>query len=151
MSHHQSTASREEMTELNRRFAEVFASGDVDALDELVAPDFVEHSPAPGQGPGLQGLKNWLRDTGAAFSDARYVIEDEIVEGDRMAIRSTFSGRHTGTYLGVPATNESFSIQGIDIVRVRDGRAVEHWGVFDALGMLQQLGIAEAPGVPAGA
>lgn len=151
MSHHESKMSRQALTLLNRRFAEIFESGDVDALDELVAPDFVEHTPAPGQGPGLQGLKDWLREFRTAFSEARYVIEDEIVEGDRMAVRTTISGRHTGEYLGVPATNKSFSVPGIDIVRVRDGRAAEHWGLFDALGMLQQLGIAEAPGVPVSA
>lgn len=151
MSHHESTTSREEMSRLNRRFAEIFASGKVDALDELVDPGFVEHNPAPGQGPGLQGLKDWIRDYRNAFSEARYEIGDEIIEGDRMAIRSTFSGRHTGDFLGVPATNKRFSIDGIDIVRVRNGRAVEHWGVFDSLAMLQQLGIAEAPGIPVGA
>ncbi len=151
MSHHESKMSREEMTRLNRRFAEVFASGDIDALDELVDPDFVEHNPAPGQGPGIQGLKDWLRDFRQAFSEARYEIEDEIVEGDRMAIRSTFSGRHTGAFLGAPATNKRFSIDGIDIIRVRNGRAVEHWGLFDSLAMLQQLGITEAPGIPVSA
>jgi steroid delta-isomerase-like uncharacterized protein len=143
--------SRAEMTRLNRRFAEVFSAGDVDALDELVAPDFIEHSPSPGQGPGRQGLKDWVGDFHAAFSDARYLIEDEIVEGDRIVVRSTISGRHTGDFLGVPATRKTFSVPSIDVVRVRDGRAVEHWGAFDSLAMLQQLGVTELPAVPVGA
>jgi steroid delta-isomerase-like uncharacterized protein len=149
MAHQTMTAqSRQELIGLNRRFTDMFESGDVSRVDELVAADFVDHNPAPGTTPDRQGLKDWIKDVRAGFSNLRFKVEDEMVEGDKLIVRSKMSGTHSGPYLGMPASNKAFTIDAIDIVRVRDGKAVEHWGVFDALTMLQQLGFAEAPGAP---
>src|SRR6266581_2914519 len=73
-------------------------------------------------------------------------IDEMVASGDRVAIRSTFTGTHEGEFLGVPPTGKSVSVDGIDIVRVVDGRATDHWGIFDAMGMMQQLGVMPAPG-----
>jgi steroid delta-isomerase-like uncharacterized protein len=149
MAHHtKTTPSREELSRLNRAWVDAFESGDLSRIDELLAPDFVDHNPAPGTTPDREGVKSWVREIRQAFSNVRATTEDEIVEGDKVVVRARLSGRHTGPYQGMPATNKEFSIETIDIVRVRDGKAAEHWGVFDALGMLQQLGLVEAPGTP---
>jgi steroid delta-isomerase-like uncharacterized protein len=140
---------REELSRLNREWTQLFSTGDVDRVDQLLAPDFVDHNPAPGSTPDRQGVKDWLRSTKQAFSNLKATSEDEIIEGDKIVVRSRLTGKHTGPYQGMPPSNKEFSIETIDIVRVRDGKGVEHWGVFDALGMLQQLGFVEAPGAPA--
>ena len=134
------------MTEgLIRRFYEdVLVAGDHDALDEIATPDYVEHDPLPGQGGGLEGLKEratMLKD-GLAV---RFTIEDVIQDGDKLVVRWTNSGTHVGEFLGIPPTNKSFSVAGIDIYRLEGGRLAEHWHVIDQLSMLQQLGLLPAP------
>ena len=157
MSHHEKQMTptmappRDELSRLNRTFIEIFQSGNIDRLDEVTADDYVDRTPSPGQAADIQGLKDWLRATRAAFPDARFTIEDELIEGDRIVTRSTLSGTHTGEFQGLPPTGKRFAVQSIDILRVRDGKAVEHWGVFDALGLLQQLGFVEAPKPPVAA
>jgi steroid delta-isomerase-like uncharacterized protein len=157
MSHHEKkmTATmappREELSRLNRTFVDIFQSGNIDRLDEVTAEDYVDRTPSPGQAADLQGLKDWLRATRAAFPDARFTIEDELIEGDKIVARSTLSGTHTGAFQGLPPSGKTFAVQSIDILRVRDGKAVEHWGVFDALGLLQQLGFVQAPTQPVAA
>ena len=134
------------MTEdLIRRFYEdALVAGDHDVLDEIATPDYVEHDPLPGQGDGVQGLKERatiLKD-GLAV---RFTIEDVIQGGDKLVVRWTNSGTHVGEFLGIPPTNKSFSIAGIDIYRLESGRLAEHWHVIDQLSMLQQLGLLPAP------
>lgn len=135
----------QEMQQIVRRFYEdVLGDGDVAALDELATSDYEEHDPLPGQGEGLSGLKTrvaMLRDGLAG----RYAVEDVIHEGDRLAVRWTNSGTHVGDFAGIPATNKDFSIAGIDIYRLRDGKLAEHWHVVDQLSLLQQLGLIPAP------
>jgi steroid delta-isomerase-like uncharacterized protein len=146
MAQQMTATSREEMTRINRRFVEIFNSGDVDALDEVVAANYVDHDPTPGQAADREGLKQWLRRSREAFSDVSFSVEDEIVEGDKVCVRSRFSGRHTGEFQGMPPTNRTVSAQSIDILRIENGKAVEHWGIVDAAGMMQQLGMMPMPG-----
>ncbi len=134
-----------ETDELVRRFYEdVLVSGDLVALDELATSDYEEHDPLPGQGDGLQGLKDRVSTLREGL-DPRFTIEDVISEGDRLVVRWTNSGTHVGDFLGIPATNKSFSVAGIDIYRVSDGKLAEHWHVVDQLSMLQQLGLIPTP------
>jgi len=134
-----------ETNELVRRFYEdVLVGGDLVALDELATSDYEEHDPLPGQGDGLQGLKDRVSTLREGL-DPRFTIEDVISEGDRLVVRWTNSGTHVGDFLGIPATNKSFSVAGIDIYRVSDGKLAEHWHVVDQLSMLQQLGLIPTP------
>lgn len=134
-----------ETEELVRRFYEdVLVGGDLAALDELATSDYEEHEPLPGQGDGLQGLKDRVSMLREGLAP-RFTIEDVISEGDRLVVRWTNSGTHVGNFLGIPATNKSFSVAGIDIYRVADGKLAEHWHVVDQLSMLQQLGLIPAP------
>lgn len=123
-----------------RRFIdEVFVAGRSDAIDELVAPDFVPHS-WPGTGPGPADLKRAMTRVFAGLSDVSMAIEDMIAEGDRVAVRLTAHAVHTGEFMGMPASGKAYTIPEIHIFRVSDSRIAEHWGQADLLGMLRQLG-----------
>ena len=118
---------------------------DLDALDEMVDSDITDHDPAPGQGPGLEGVKQYFSSLHTAFPDVHMDVEDMIAEGEKVVARVSVSGTHQGEFLGIVPTGNQVAIKGIDILRIVDGKVVEHWGKFDDLGMLQQLGVVEAP------
>jgi steroid delta-isomerase-like uncharacterized protein len=126
-------------------YEEVLNKRDLDLLDELVRPDYIEHDPLPGQREGLDGIRDRYTMLIDGL-DPRFTIEDEIAEGDRVVIRWTNAGTHVGEFLGAPATNRPFSIAGIDIYRVQDGKLAEHWHVVDMYAQLIQLGLLPAPG-----
>ena len=131
--------------ELIRRFYEdVLVGGHVDALDEIATVNYQEHDPLPGQGDGLEGLKDRVTMLKEGLA-VRFTIEDVIQTGDKLVVRWTNSGTHVGEFLGIPATNKSFSVSGIDIYRLEDGKLAEHWHVIDQLAMLQQLGLIPTP------
>ena len=140
------TTSREDITALNRRFLDAVNSGNLDAIDDLLAPDFVEHDPFPGKTADVSGIKEGLSELRAAFPDLKLAIEDEVVEGDKSVLRRTMTGTHRGVFMGIPATGKAFSIEMIDIVRVENGKTAEHWGLIDSVSMLVQLGVMEPPG-----
>ena len=117
----------------------------LDALDEVIASDVINHSARPGQTPGLEGVKQLFSSLHAAFSHFHIDVEDMIAEGDKVVARVTASGTHQGEFMGIAPTGNRVTITGIDILRITDGKVVEHWGKFDDLGMMQQLGVMEQP------
>lgn len=124
-----------------RRFVERYQTGgDQTALDELIAPEFVDHSPLPGLPAGRDGVRTLFSMFHDAFPDFRAEILDQVAEGDRVVTRKAFHGTHQATLFGIPATGNVVRIELIDIVRMRDGRIVEHWNVVDQLGLMRQLG-----------
>jgi steroid delta-isomerase-like uncharacterized protein len=132
-----------------RYYEEVLNAGDVDALDALAVADYDEHDPLPGQRTGLAGLKDRVTTLRDAFGQI-FTVEDVIAEGDKVVVRWTGTGTHRGAFMGIPPTERSFTIAGIDIHGFRDGRMAEHWHVVDQLSLLQQLGLIPAPdGAPA--
>ena len=134
-----------ESRELARRFTEeCWDRSDVAVLDELMAPDVVDHDPVPGQGPGREGYKQMAASFFDAFSDFRVRNQDVIADGDKAVLRWTARGRHTAPLMGMPATGREVTLRGIDVLRVANGRIVERWGEFDLYGMLQQLGALPA-------
>jgi len=141
----------EENKASGRRFVEeVFNRGNLAVVDELTDPNFVDHSLPPGVPPGNEGFKAFVTMFRAAFPDLHYTIDDEIAEGDLVVQRSTGHGTMKGDFQGMPASGKEATWSEIHIVRFADGKVVEHWGVVDQLGMLAQLGFAQAPGQPAG-
>jgi predicted ester cyclase len=80
------------------------------------------------------------------FPDLRLAVEDAVGEGDLVAQRVLFQGTHSGMFQGLPPTNKTVSFSGLELNRIVDGKVVEHWFQLDALGMLQQLGLAVVPG-----
>ncbi len=129
-----------------RRFMEeVFNKRNLDAIDELVSPDCIDHTPFPGQGPGRDGIKQPAGTIQSAFSDLQMTVEDQVAESDNVVTRWTARGTHTGDFMGVPPTGRATVTTGIGIDRYQDGKVVETWNQFDALGLLQQLGVIPAP------
>ncbi len=131
---------------LIRRFVEeVQNQGNVELLDELAAPTFVNHSAPPGLPATIDGVKQVTQLFRMAFPDGRMTIEDMIAEGDRVVTRKTFQGTHQGSFMGMPPRGTRVQIGLIDIVRLVDGQVVEHWNVVDTLALLQQVGAIPGP------
>ena len=138
--------SVEEHKAIQRRVYELFSGGNLEALEEVIAPDAVDHNAQPGLAAGLAGVRQTLGMFRAAFPDLRFTAEDLLAEGDRVATRVTATGTHRGEFQGLPPTGKQVTISGIEIVRIANGKVVERWGQFDFLGLLQQLGAIPAPG-----
>ena len=130
-----------------RRLYDLINAGEIDGFGELLAEDFVEHEETPGLEPTKEGVKQFFHMFKAAFPDLRMEPQDILVAGEKVVARTRATGTHEGEFLGMPATGKRVDVQLIDIIRFGDdGLAREHWGVFDALAMLQQLGaIPEQP------
>jgi predicted ester cyclase len=120
---------------------EVFTQGKIDVIDELVADDYVEHQEFPGLEPTKEGLKQFVQMFHGAFSDIKVETLSTAVDGDELWVHSVFTGKHTGEFAGVPPTGKSVNMAMMDRVKVRDAKAIEHWGVSDDLGMMTQLGV----------
>ena len=125
---------------------EAINAGDFSRLESLVAPDGVDHAVPPGMPPTRDSAIQFLTTFKAAFPDLHYTVEDVIAEGDRVVQRSTARGTMKGDFLGMPATGKNASWGEVHILRIENGKIVEHWASVDQLGMLQQLGLAPAPG-----
>jgi predicted ester cyclase len=142
----------ERMTQGNaaivRRFVdEVITQGNIDSAGEYVWEDVVEQVPLPGQGPGLEGLKDILRGMRAGFPDIVFAIQEQIVEGDKVVSRFEWTGTHEGTFMGIPATGRPVRVWGMVIDRLVERRIKETRIIMDVVGMMGQLGVL--PGPPA--
>jgi steroid delta-isomerase-like uncharacterized protein len=138
--------STEENKALVRRFVdEAQSRGNVDAIDELCSPEFVNHSAPPGVPSNREGIKQVTAMFRQAFPDSYFTVEDMVAEGDKVATRKTFHGTHQGEFMGISPTGHQVSIGLIDIVRIADGKVVEHLSMGDNLGMMQQLGVIPTP------
>ena len=122
---------------------------DLDGFSALLADDFVEHEETPGLSPTKEGVRQFFEMYVAAFPDLRMEPQDVLPSGDKVVARVKCTGTQTGDFMGMPATGKSVEVEAIDILRFGDdGLVHEHWGVFDALAMMQQLG-AIPEGAPA--
>lgn len=130
-----------------RRAYELISTGGIDGFGALLADDFVEHEETPGLEPTKDGVLQFFRMYRGAFPDLRMEPLDVLSSGDKIVARVRATGTHQGDFLGLPASGRRIDIALIDIIRFGDdGLAHEHWGVVDALAMMQQLGaIPEAP------
>ena len=141
--------STEQNKELVRRMIEeTFNGGDAGLMDEFLAPDFAEREELPPGIPGgREGVKQLTTMLRSAFPDYHATIDDIVAEGDKVVIRQTWTGTHTGgEFMGVPPTGRSISVGVIDILRIAGDKVVEHWGQMDSMAMMQQLGALPAPG-----
>lgn len=138
--------SAQEIKAVVRRELEVFSTGDLSVLDEIVAPGFVGHDvaqPEPIRGP--EGLKQSVALYRSAFPDLQVTVDQQIAEGDTVATRWTARGTHEGELMGVAPTGKQATVTGVSIERVVGGKIVEDRTNWDALGLLQQLGAVSAP------
>jgi steroid delta-isomerase-like uncharacterized protein len=128
-----------------RAIVAAVAAGDHDALDHLIAEGIVDHNPVPGQAPGRAGIKYWVTMMHDAFADLTGVVEDTVVEGDKLAARVTWHGIHRGDFIGIPGSGAPIDLQSVQILEFRDGLASEWWGTADVFGVLRQVGASVAP------
>jgi len=132
-----------------RVFEEVLNQGNLAVVDELFDANYVGYDPGvPAPIHGKEGYKQYVRMYSTAFPDSHYTIEDMIAEGDKVVTRWTATGTHQGTLMGIPPTGKQATATGIVIGRLANGKFVESWLNFDALGMLQQLGVIPTPEQP---
>jgi steroid delta-isomerase-like uncharacterized protein len=132
-----------------RRVYDLINAGDLDGFAGNLSDDVVEHEELPGLPPTKAGVIDFFRMQLAAFPDLRMDVEDVVADGDKVVARVAFSGTNRGAFMGMPATGKSVNVQFIDIFLFgADGLVHEHWGVMDALAMMQQLGVVPA-GPPA--
>jgi steroid delta-isomerase-like uncharacterized protein len=133
---------------LNRFIEEVINGRDLErAMEEVVAEDFVEQIPFPGQQPGRAGLAGVLAGLFASFPDLHWTVRDTVAERDRVAAYSTWTGTHHGDFLGIPATGKQVSVDAWTIDRYRNGQMTESRLIMDVAGLLGQLGVLPAPPV----
>lgn len=139
--------SGEDNKAIVRRYLSRVDTGDIGCLDEFVDSSYDDHNPPPFQGEarGMEGARDAFAYALKAFSDFRHEIHEQYADGDVVISRITGQGRHTGDFMGVPATNRDVSMEGIAIHRVVDGKVVEHWAQVDGMGLLMQMGAIPQP------
>jgi steroid delta-isomerase-like uncharacterized protein len=138
----------EENKAIARRFAEAlqkfFRTGDADLVDGVLAENVVQHiSGMPPEAQSLEGCKQLLPTLRQAFPDTLLEVEDLVAEGDKVALRLIWNATHQGELFGIPPTGNRATVT--HVFRIADGKVVERWGEWDALGMMQQLGAIPGP------
>lgn len=136
--------SEENKARIREFIDRVLTDGEIDATGEYFHEDMVEEVPFPGQGPGLQGLKETLARMRHAFPDSKWTVEEQIAEANKVLTRFIWSGTHRGEFLGIPATNRSVRVWGMVIDRFETGKVKSTRILMDTLGMMQQLGVLPA-------
>ena len=133
------------MSAENRALFQEFVNGmnkkDVSFVERLVDPDFVDHDPAPGQAPGLQGIKDLMQMFFTAFPDLHVTVNRLVADEDTVAGAVTTEGTQDGDFMGIPKSGMKISITELHMMRIANGKMVEHWGVGDGMTMMQQLGV----------
>lgn len=140
-----SATEAENKAQFRRAYEELLNGGNLAVAEDLVAPEFLNHEAPPGRNRGpesMRGLATMLR---TAFPDLHFTIEELVAEGDTVAGRLTMSGTHRGPLMGMPPTGRSVRQDHMHFVRFQNGKAIEHWGVRDEMGMMQQLGVIPGP------
>jgi steroid delta-isomerase-like uncharacterized protein len=122
------------------KLAEAVSSGNLAALDDVFAPNVIEHDPAPDQGPGPDGYKRYFSGLRAAFPDLTVTVDRLVQTETDIAIAYTIHGTHNGAFAGIAPTGQPITARGMQIARFEDGKIVERWGSSDELGILQKLG-----------
>jgi steroid delta-isomerase-like uncharacterized protein len=126
---------------IKRYFDEVWNNGRLDVLDEIIASDYINHSPGmPNPIPGPDGLKPIVAAIRKAFPDLKYVIENMVVTEDQVAVQTTMHGTHAGDFFGIAPTQKVIKVGQMQIERLADNKIVEHWRITDELNLLKQLG-----------
>jgi steroid delta-isomerase-like uncharacterized protein len=137
--------SEENKAIVRRWFAET-DQGNLDIVDELCAPNYIDHAPPlPGMPAGNAGVREANQQLRAAFPDTVHIIEDQVAEGDKVVTRLRARGTFANEILGIPANGKVIEITGITIHRLEGGKLIEHWANPDLLSFMQQLGVIPIP------
>ena len=126
---------------MNYFIEEVINNKNLIAANDLVAEDFKEYVPFPGQEPGREGLKFVLRSMFTGFPDMNWTVHEQVAEGEKVVTRFTWTGTHKGEFMGIPPTNKTVEVWGVVIDVVRNKLFAESRIIMDSIGLLQQLGV----------
>ena len=129
-----------------RAYEEGLNGGNLAVADELIDPEFLDREAHPGGNRGPESFRQLITMLRTAFPDLHFAIEDLIAEGDTVAGRLTMNGTHTGPLMGMPPTGRAVRQAHMHFIRFRDGKAIEHWGLRDDMGMMRQMGLMPEPG-----
>lgn len=132
--------SREQNIAAQASLAENINNGDLDAAMESFSVDALDHDPAPGQGPGRAGFKDFFTELTSAFPDAHIEPATLVADDEHVCVAYTLTGTHKGDFQGIAATGRSIDVRGVQIGRFADGQIVERWGSTDEVGILKQIG-----------
>ena len=143
-------STQEKNKALMKQAYEYFNADNWDKLAELIAPNVKDHNPMPGQKPGFGGIRETFKVFRNGFPDLTMTPNEIFAEGDWACVRVTMSGTQKGDWMGTKATGKKFTIQGFDLVRIVNGKAVERYGTFDNVTMMIQLGMMPPPGQAGG-
>ena len=113
---------------------------DMASMESLLADDFMDNDAMPGMAPGKEGMIDMIGMYVNAFPNLNIVVDHWVAEGDLVAGVMTTEGTQTGEFMGMPASGKAFSVREMHMVRVANGKMVEHWGLANELSMMQQLG-----------
>lgn len=138
------TSAEENKRLVRRGTEEIINAGNLQLVDEMFAPDYIERDGSAVR--NREEFKEFFGMMRRAFPNLHFSIDQELAEGEYVMQRITFRGTHQGSFNGIPPTGKRVEISGIDLFRVVDGKVAQHWGQFDSLGMLQQLGVVPLPG-----
>jgi predicted ester cyclase len=138
-------STQENKAIVRRLVEEAQAGGNLHVIDELISPDFVDHSAWPGIPATREGVKQIFGMFHAALANLQVIIHDQVAEAERVVTRKTLRGIHQGNFLGIPPTGNVIAIEVIDILRLKNGQITDHWNLVDQHGLLQQLGLVPAP------
>lgn len=147
-------AMKDDTTEKNKaamaKIYEVFSNGNVAELDACVDPNVVEHAPDPNiKETGLVGLKKMIESYRSSFPDLKMNVHSMTAEGDVVTAHFNMTGTNSGPMGEMPATNNTMNIDGVDIIKFKDGKAIEHWGYYEEMKMMEQMGMMQDPaGMP---
>jgi steroid delta-isomerase-like uncharacterized protein len=133
--------TQDNRTIVRRFIEETINQGQIDSAAQFVWEDVVEQVPLPGQGPGLEGLKETLRGMRSAFPDLFFSVEEQIADDDKVLTRFEWTGTHRGEFVGIPATGRSVKVWGMVIDRFEDSRIKDTRIIMDMLGLMVQLGV----------
>jgi predicted ester cyclase len=133
--------SIEENKNIVRRYQEIYNSNELDRLDEVMAGDVLTPKIVPGLPSGLEGAKAVHRLALAGMTDFHTEIKELVAEEDKVVARVIITGIHTGDFFGIPSTGRRVEFSGMYMVRIANGKIVEHWGEEDGVSLLQQLGV----------
>ncbi|MBI2659587.1 ester cyclase [Candidatus Woesearchaeota archaeon] len=125
---------------MHRFYEEVFNKGNLSAIDEIFDENFVDRS-FYGKEAGIDEIRNSFKELRKTFPDARIKIEDMIAENDKVATRFVFSGTQKGEFMGISPTGKKISMSVMDIIRIKNNKIIERWGIEDNLSLWKQLGI----------
>lgn len=113
----------------------------LEVANQILAENFVNRTPTPGLSADKKGVLDFFQIMWQAFPDMTVEIFDQVAEGDTVTTRKAFHGTHQGNFMGIAATNKQVQINVMDVIRLENQRFIEHWGLVDQMGLMQQLGV----------